>query len=94
MTQVTHARPAAHVPIRALGWSLGLFLAILYTICVVFDLVFPGQSMTALWAPLLPWVEGISVASYALGLIETLLYGWLAALIFGPLFNFFSEKYA
>ena len=92
MTTAVQMKPTAHVPIRALAWSLGLFLAITYTICVLFDLVFPGESMTGLWQPLLPWVEGISLGSFALGLIETLLYGWFVALIFGPLFNFFAER--
>lgn len=92
MAAITHARHAAHIPIPALGWSLGLFFAITYTVCVVFDLVFPGQSMTRLWAPLLPWVDGISIGGYVIGLAETILYGWFVALIFGPLFNYFSER--
>lgn len=94
MTYGTEPRRVAHIPIQALGWSLGLFLAITYTLCVVFDLVFPGQTMTGLWAPLLPWVDRISLAGYALGVAETLLYGWFVALIFGPLFNFFAERSA
>ena len=56
MTSISNTPRAAHIPIQALGWSLGIFFAITYTICVVFDLAFPGQSMTGLWNPLLPWV--------------------------------------
>ena len=59
---------------------------------VVFDLAFPGQSMTGLWNPLLPWVDNISLGNYVLGVAETLLYGWFVALIFGPLFNLFAER--
>lgn len=92
MTLQTTTFPAPHIPIRALGWSLGLFLAITFTVCVLFDLAFPGESMTGLWAPLLPWVEGISPGSYVLGVIETLIYGWFVALIFAPLFNLFAER--
>lgn len=90
MTSISETPRAVRVPIQALGWSLGIFLAITYTICVAFDLVFPGQSMTSLWSPLLPWVSGISLGGYAIGVVETLLYGWFVALIFGPLFNFFA----
>ena len=50
--------------------------------------------MTNLWNPLLPWVDGISLGGYVLGVAETLLYGWFVALIFGPLFNFFAERSA
>lgn len=92
MTATTDRRRAVHIPIQALAWSLGIFFAIAYTICVIFDLIFPSQSMTSLWTPLLPWVDGIGLGSYALGVFETLLYGWFVALIFGPLFNFFAER--
>lgn len=92
MTDTTETRRTAHIPVQALGWGLGLFFAITYTICVLFDLVFPGQAMTAFWAPLLPWVDEISLAGYALGVAETLVYGWFVALIFGPLFNFFAQR--
>ncbi|KKL69914.1 hypothetical protein LCGC14_2110150 [marine sediment metagenome] len=94
MASISETPRAARIPIQALGWSLGIFFAITYTICVVFDLVFPGQSMTSLWNPLLPWVDGISLGGYALGVAETLLYGWFVALIVGPLFNFFAERSA
>ena len=94
MTSISNTPRAARIPIQALGWSLGIFFAITFTICVVFDLVIPGQSMTSLWNPLLPWVDGISFGGYVLGIVETLLYGWFVALIFGPLFNFFAERSA
>lgn len=92
MTSISEFPRAARIPIQALAWSLGIFFAITYTICVIFDLVFPGQSMTSLWTPLLPWVDGISFGSYVLGVVETLIYGWFVALIFGTLFNFFAEQ--
>ena len=94
MAAPSETRPVARIPIAALGWSLGIFFAITYTVCVIFDLVFPGQSMTSFWTPLLPWVDGISIQGYVLGAAETLLYGWFVALIFGPLFNFFAERSA
>lgn len=94
MTSISNTPRAARIPIQALAWSLGIFFAITFTICVVFDLVFPGQSTTSLWNPLLPWVDGISLGGYILGIAETLLYGWFVALIFGPLFNFFAERSA
>ena len=83
---------AARIPIQALAWSLGLTFAIAFTICVVFDFILPSQSMTSFWNPLLPGVDGIDLGSYALGVVETLLYGWFVALIFGPAFNFFAER--
>lgn len=94
MDAISQKRPAAHIPVQALGWSLGLFLAITYTLCVLFDLAFPGQSMAGAWGAILPWVEGISLGGYILGVAETLFYGWFVALIFAPLFNLFAERSA
>lgn len=84
--------PTPNIPIGVVGWSLGLFFAIAYTLCVIFDLLFPGQNMSALWVPLLPWVDGIGLFGYFLGVIELVAYGWLIAAIFGPLFNFFAAR--
>lgn len=90
-----HARtdPATpRIPITALGWSLGLFLAISFTLCVVFGLIFPGATMYRVWLPLLPLVDWISVPDFLLGLIESFAYGWFVALVFGPIFNFFAAR--
>jgi uncharacterized protein DUF5676 len=82
----------ARIPVAALGWSLGLFLAITFTICVVFDLIFPSVAMNRVWLPLLPWVNWITLPSFLLGLAEIFLYGWFVALIFAPLFNHFARR--
>ncbi len=94
MTTQTATPRTPHIPIVALGWSLGIFLAISFTLCVGFDLVFPSVAMNKAWLPLLPWVTWISTSSFLLGLVETFLYGWFVAAIFAPLFNFFAGKSA
>lgn len=90
-TQVAN-RTAPQIPIAALGWSLGFFLALTFASCVVFGLIFPGATMYQAWLPLLPWVNWISWPNAALGLVEAFAYGWFVALIFGPLFNYFSAR--
>ena len=85
-------RKASHIPVTALGWSLGLFLAITFALCVVSDLIFPSVAMNRIWLPLLPWVTWISLPSFLLGLAETFLYGWFVALIFAPLYNLFALR--
>jgi len=92
MNTQTAVRAAPQIPIVALGWSLGIFLALTFVLCVGFGLLFPGATMYQAWLPLLPWVTWISWTSFALGLVETFAYGWFVALIFGPLFNFFSAR--
>lgn len=52
------ASPAPQISVAAFGISLGLFLAISYTLCVVFDLLFPAQAMYQTWLKLCPDLLG------------------------------------
>jgi hypothetical protein len=85
-------RGASRIPVVALGMSLGVFLAITFVLCVLFDLWFPAQAMNPLWAPLLPGFTWLSWTSFVVGLVESFAYGWYVALVFGPLYNFFAAK--
>ncbi len=85
-------RSVPRIPVMALGTSLGVFLALTFVLCVLFDLWFPGLAMNPVWAPLLPGFTWISWASFLLGLIEVFAYGWYIALVFGPLYNFFAMR--
>lgn len=86
------ASSAQRLPLATLGMSLGLFLAISYVLCVLFDLWFPTYAMHEVWLKLLPGVTWITWPSFFLGLIETFASGWYVALVFVPLFNFFAAK--
>lgn len=85
-------QPARRVPIARLGNSLGLFIALTFTLCVLFDLWFPGLAMNSAWAVLLPGFVWISWPSFLLGLVETFAYGWYIALLFGVIYNFISRR--
>jgi len=90
-SKTSRSLPSAHrLPVFALGMSLGLFLAVTFTLCVGFDLLFPGQAMYESWLRLLPGFTWLSWPSFLLGLVESFAYGWYVALVFGPLFNFFA----
>ncbi|MBA5775518.1 hypothetical protein H2509_00085 [Stappia sp. F7233] len=81
------------IPMLALGWALSLFLAITYLVCVTFDLLFPSYAMYETWARLLPGFVWLTPAGFAIGLIESFVYGWYAALIFAPLYNWYSSRW-
>lgn len=81
------------LPVVALGMSLGSFITFTYVLCVLFDLWLPDQAMHSVWVPLLPGFEWISWSSFALGFVEFFAYGWYVALVFGPMFNFFSARW-
>lgn len=80
------------IPVKALGMSLGLFLAITFILCVAYGLILPGAAMYPGWQALLPGFTWLSWTSFLLGLVESFAYGWYIALIFAPLYNFFSER--
>lgn len=93
---MTHgsATPAATRPLSVftVGMSAGLFLAISFVLCVVFGLIFPWATMYQAWLPLLPGFSWLSLSSFVIGLAEAFAYGWFIAIVFVPLYNFFSER--
>jgi hypothetical protein len=45
------------------------------------------------WLRLLPGFTWLTWPSFLLGVVESFVYGWYVALIFGPLFNFFAARF-
>ena len=80
------------ISLMAFGHATSLFISISFTLCVVFDLLFPQHAMYETWLKLLPGFEWISWPSFFLGLAESYMYGWFIALIWVPLYNFFGSK--
>jgi len=83
----------AGMRIQAWGWTLSVFLLITYVICVVFGLVAPEQMrMHRAWEPLLPGFEWLTVTGFIAGAVGSFLYGWYAAILLVPLYNYFSRR--
>ncbi|MDF1499737.1 MAG: DUF5676 family membrane protein [Anaerolineales bacterium] len=75
------------------AWSLAFFLAIIFTLDVVFGLLFPDwYVMQSFWELILPDYTFISWSSYLLGVLEAFLSGLFTAVIFVPLYNFFATR--
>lgn len=81
------------ISLWVVGHASSLFLATTFTLCVVFDLLFPEHAMFEAWRKLLPGFEWISWSSFFLGLAESYGYGWYFALIWVPVYNFFILKH-
>ncbi len=79
---------------KVVALSLGVFIPIIYVICVIWDILFPQYSMYPVWAPLLPGFTWISAGSFILGLIETVIYGVFGGALFAVIYNYFLERYA
>ncbi|MDX2503990.1 MAG: DUF5676 family membrane protein [Gammaproteobacteria bacterium] len=80
------------VSLFAVGHATSLLLAISFTLCVVFDLLFPGYAMYQSWQALVPGFVWLSWKSFFIGLIEAWAYGWYFALIWVPIYNFVAQK--
>ena len=81
-------RGPARVPLVPLGLSLSGFLAISYLLCILLAL-FGGWDwgLHQPWLQFLPGFTWLTWPSFFLGLAESLVYGWYAALLFGGLYN-------
>lgn len=75
-----------------LGLSLGSFLVISYVLCVLFGIFVSERGIHQLFAQLLPGFTWITWPSFLLGLLWSFLCGWYVAVVFAPLFNFFSAR--
>lgn len=79
--------------IKTIGLALSTSFVILYTLCAVFDLVWPGWAMYRAWQVVFPgftWSPG----GFVLGLAEAIVYGFLAAIVFVPVYNYFQRREA
>lgn len=80
------------IPVRALGLSLGAFIAISYLLCLVIGLVLPDAGMHKPWLQFLPGFEWLTWRGFLIGLVWTQVYAWYTAVLFGSLFNAFVSR--
>ena len=80
------------ISLVAVGHASSLLLAITFTLCVAFDLLFPEMTMYQFWLKLLPGFEWLSWSSFFLGLAESYGYGWYFTLIWVPIYNFVASR--
>ena len=80
------------VSLVAVGHASSALLAISFTLCVSFDLLFPDMAMYQVWLKLLPGFEWLSWKSFFLGLAESYGYGWYITLIWVPIYNFVVSR--
>lgn len=71
----------------AAGLALGVLFSVTYVLCVLWDMALPQYAMRQVWAPLLPGFTWLSIGSFALGLVETFVYGVYGGVFFAYLYN-------
>ncbi len=82
----------SRLSLLAVGHASSLLLTISFILCVGFDFLFPDYAMYQTWQKLFPGFEWISLKSFLLGAIEAYGYGWYFALVWVPLYNYFSRQ--
>lgn len=75
------------------AWTLAVFSAVVFTVDVLAGVLFPNWwVMQNLYASLLPGYTFISWGTFFLGLVEIFIGGFLTAVLFVPIWNFFAVR--
>ena len=87
-------REARMLDTRAVTWSLALFSAVTFVVCVVYGLIVPETlHMTAFLEQMLPGFIWLTPVGFVVGLAESFLYGAYAGLVFTPIYNRLSKRW-
>ena len=79
---------------KALTWSVGLFGAGTFVLCILYGLLVPESlHMDSALAIVLPGFRWLTVAGFLIGLLESFLYGAYAGLVVGWLYNGFARRW-
>ena len=81
--------------IRVVSWSLGLFTAVTFILCVLYGLVVPKKlhGMSVFLEAVLPAFKWLTFGGFVLGLIESFFYGAYIGIVFVPIYNFINRKW-
>ena len=73
--------------------TLASFTGISYVLCIGYGLLVPAAFHPAwLLEAILPGFKWLSPGSFALGLVESLLYGAWAGVLYSTLYNYFARR--
>ncbi len=80
--------------IKIVSWSLGIFTAISFVVCIIYGLIVPQSlHMYQFLEAVLPAFKWLTFLGFFLGLIESFLYGAYAGLLFVPIYNFLTRRW-
>lgn len=83
------------LPFWPIAWTLAVFAAIVFTLDVLLGLLFPNWwVMQKAWELILPGFTFISWGAFFLGLVESFVGGFLTAVLFVPIYNYFARREA
>ncbi len=81
------------VRFKTLFLTFAAYISILFTICLIYDLLVPAAyKMTILWKALLPGFTGLTFTNYLIGLMDILIYSAYTAFIFSKTINNYEKS--
>jgi hypothetical protein len=79
---------------KLVAWSLGIWAAVTFLVGIVYGLVAPSRlHMSQFLEAVLPAFTWLTWQGFFLGLIESLLYGVYAGLLYCPISNWLHRRY-
>lgn len=80
--------------LKVVTWSLALFGAATFIVCVLYGLVVPASlHMTSFLEAVLPGFEWLTPLGFLIGLAESFLYGVYAGIVYVPIHNRLAERW-
>ena len=80
--------------LKVVSWSLGIFAAISFVLCVIYGLIVPPSlHMAVALEAVLPAFKWLTFTGFLLGLLESFLYGVYAGLVFVPIHNALTRRW-
>ncbi len=81
--------------IKVVTWSLGLFAALTFVVCVLYGLIVPESlHMTDWLEQILPGFTWLTPLGFLIGLVEAFLYGVYAGLAYGLIHNALTRRWS
>jgi hypothetical protein len=80
---------------KLVSWTLGIWAAITFVVCVIYGLVTPQSlHMSPFLEMVLPAFKWLTWWGFLLGLVESFLYGAYAGLVYCPIYNWLHRRWS
>ncbi|MBZ0157053.1 MAG: DUF5676 family membrane protein [Alphaproteobacteria bacterium] len=80
---------------KVVSWSLGLFTAFSFVLCVLYGLIVPQRlhGMSTFLEAVLPAFQWLTLGGFLLGLAESFLYGVYSGIVFVLFYNYINRRW-
>jgi len=82
------------IKVKLAAWSLGLFAAVSFILCVAYGLIAPKTlHMPSFLEAILPGFRWLTLTGFVVGLLEAFLYGAYAGLVYSWIHNTLERRW-